>query len=100
MRLETLAETHPNGDRCGHLTRVEEALTDGCTQALALETERLRLGRQIAATTAELEQSRGDRAADELSALVHRLADAEGELFRLRRAIGSLRLRMRELRAA
>lgn len=100
LELEALAQAHPSGDTARELARVEDALADGATEALALETERLRLSRRIAEQAASLRNSEREAAADELSTLVQRLSTAEGELSRLRRALGSLRLRLRELRVA
>jgi hypothetical protein len=80
------------------LERIEETLTVGYARALALEAEHWRLERrlgEVAATVGE-----GGAGADELSALARRMADADGDLVRLRAALASLRDRASALRSA
>ena len=88
----------PRGERGRELSRVEQTLTDGYAQALALEAERSRLDRRIREAAAELED--GDAArASEICGLARRLANTDGDLVRLRTVLGALRARAQELRA-
>ena len=71
---------------------VEYTLTSGYARALALEAETRRLERRLG----EMAVGRGrDEAGNprEVSAVVDRLADAGGELARLRGALSTLRVR-------
>ena len=86
------------GARGQHLLHVEQTLTDGYAEALALEAERSRLNRRIREAAAQLED--GDAArASEICGLARRLANTDGDLVRLRTVLGALRARAQELRA-
>lgn len=77
------------------LARMEDTLTEGYAQALALEAERWRLERRIG------EFARNGRTdLDELRRLGSRLTRADGELERLRTLLGSLHERTRTVRRA
>ena len=78
------------------LADVENTLTQGYAEALALEAERLRLERRLGevARRATAEQ------AAEIRRLGTRLTSADGELQRLRAVLGTLHDRARVLRAA
>jgi hypothetical protein len=78
------------------LAHLEDTLTEGYAQALALEAERWRLERRIGEVARE---GRPD-VAEELRTLANRLTRAEGELKHLRELLGSLHERARVARAA
>jgi hypothetical protein len=78
------------------LARVEDTLTEGYAQALALEAERWRLERRLGEVARE---GRND-VSDELRSLGTRLTRADGELTELRSLLGTLHERARVLRAA
>ena len=82
------------------LARLEETLTEGYAQALALEAERWRLERKIADVAARFGDEVSDEDAAELAKLGQRLSDADGDLNRLRVLLASLRTRADEVRAA
>jgi hypothetical protein len=77
------------------LARVEDTLTEGYAQALALEAERWRLERRLG----EVARGGGSDAGDELRSLGTRLTRADGELTQLRGLLGTLHDRARALRA-
>ena len=76
------------------LDSVEETLTSGYAQALALEAERWRLERRLG----EVARAGAADATDELSSIGKRLTTTDGELARLRRLLGSLHERARCIR--
>ena len=78
------------------LARVEDTLTEGYAQALALEAERWRLERRLGEVARE---GRND-ISDELRSLGTRLTRADGELTQLRSLLGTLHERARIMRAA
>jgi chromosome segregation ATPase len=78
------------------LARMEDTLTEGYAQALALEAERHRLERRIG----ELAREGRSDAGAELRTLGSRLTHADGELTKLRTLLGTLRERMRSARRA
>lgn len=78
------------------LADVEETLTQGYAEALALEAERLRLERRLG----EVARSATADHAAEIRLLGTRLTSADGELHRLRTVLGTLRDRARVLRSA
>ena len=78
------------------LARMEDTLTEGYAQALALEAERWRLERRIG----EVAREGGRDAGDELRRLGSRLTRADGELAELRTLLGSLHERTRTVRRA
>ena len=77
------------------LARMEDTLTEGYAQALALEAERWRLERRIGEVARE-----GSTDLEELRTLGTRLSDADGELATLRTLLGRLHERARMLRKA
>jgi ABC-type phosphate transport system auxiliary subunit len=80
------------------LDTVEDVLTAGYAQALALEAQQLRLERRLWQLTRERDAASNDAAAaDELN---QRLYEVESELAYLRTVLVTLRDRARELRAA
>jgi hypothetical protein len=74
---------------------MEDTLTEGYAQALALEAERWRLERRIGEVVRE-----GGSDADELRTLGSRLTHADGELTKLRTLLGTLHERARRARKA
>jgi hypothetical protein len=77
------------------LARLEDTLTEGYAQALALEAERWRLERRLGEVARE---GRTD-AGDELRSLGMRLTQADGELTKLRSLLGTLHERARAARS-
>jgi hypothetical protein len=78
------------------LARLEETLTEGYAQALALEAERWRLERRIG----EVAREGGDDAGDEIRSLGSRLSKTDGSLAELRTLLGALHERARTVRHA
>lgn len=81
----------------GHpgLAAIDDTLTAGYAQAMALEAERWRLERRIGEVAGEVAAGAG---VDELVHLARRMSAADGEISRLRTLLRSLRDRARELR--
>jgi hypothetical protein len=77
------------------LARMEDTLTEGYAQALALEAERWRLERRIGEVARD-----GQTDLEELRTLGTRLSDADGELAALRTLLGRLHERARVVRKA
>src|SRR5262245_9763031 len=82
------------------LDRVDDTLTSGYAQALALEGERWRVERRIAEVLAELAAESSDMRIAELSTLVQRRTSTEEHIVALRTLLASLRARRSEIRAA
>jgi hypothetical protein len=80
------------------LARVENTLTEGYAQALALEAERLRLERRIGALAREVNGGDASLVAERLATISERLTDADGELTRLRALLAKLHDRARSQR--
>lgn len=102
QQIEALLSAPASGAPAPTLARMEDTLTDGYAQALALEAECLRLERRLG----EVARIVGDpdldvsSFVDELSLLAKRLTSADGELAHLRTLLGSLRDRARSMRRA
>jgi len=77
------------------LARMEDTLTEGYAQALALEAERWRLERRIGEVARD-----GQTDLEELRTLGTRLSHADGELTELRTLLGRLHERARLIRKA
>jgi hypothetical protein len=77
------------------LARMEDTLTEGYAQALALEAERWRLERRLG----EVAREGGSDLAEELKHLGSSLNRADGELTQLRSLLGTLHERTRRVRA-
>jgi hypothetical protein len=73
------------------LARMEDTLTEGYAQALALEAERWRLERRIG----EVAREGGMDVGEEIRSLGSRLTNADGALAELRSLLGSLHERAR-----
>src|SRR3954468_8842096 len=84
------------GDEEPTLARMEDTLTEGYAQALALEAERWRLERRIGEVAREGKPDVGG----ERRTLGSRLTVADGELTELRNLLGTLHERARVLRKA
>lgn len=80
----------------GHpgLAAIDDTLTAGYAQAMALEAERWRLERRIGEVAGEVAAGAG---VDELVHLARRMSAADGEISHLRTLLRSLRDRAREL---
>jgi hypothetical protein len=92
--LLSLPET---GARAPTLARVEDTLTEGYAEALALEAERLRLERRLGALARGVTPGDAEVAAH-LATISERITDADGELTRLRALLAKLHDRARSLR--
>jgi hypothetical protein len=94
--LSATAGDVPDGD----LARIEETLTSGYARALELEAERWRLERRLGTLAADLVGDGAEERVEELARLARRMADADGDLSRLRSLLAALRVRASALRAA
>jgi hypothetical protein len=93
-QIRALLDAAPD-DEAG-LAEMENTLTDGCARALLLETERVRIEKEIG------ELARGDEdpiQLEELRSLSDRRAQREAELVRLRALLELLRQRIHARRA-
>jgi hypothetical protein len=82
------------------LERLDDTLTAGYAQAMALEAERWRLERRIGEIAVELATDENLAGVEELTRLARRIAAADGEITHLRTLLRTLRDRSRELRLA
>jgi hypothetical protein len=100
--LDELLRAPTSGDSAPSLARMEDALTEGYAQALALEAERWRLERRLGEVARTAGGPDPDVAGftDELSVLSKRLTSADGELTSLRARLRSLNERTRVMRRA
>ena len=94
--LRTLL-TAPPGTVERSRARIEDALTAGYAQALALEAERWRLERRLTELAAGLADGDDGRAAQEMARLARRMSRAEGDLTSLRELLASVRERAADL---
>jgi hypothetical protein len=97
--IRTLLAAPADGAEAPELARIEDALTAGYAQALALEAERWRIERRIAEVAAELTDENADETS-ELKKLGRSLKQANGDLTSLRALLFSLRERASKVRAA
>jgi hypothetical protein len=98
--IRALLDSPSSGAEAPTLARIEDALTSGYAQAMALEAEQSRLERRIAevaVTLADDEAALPDR---ELKRLAQELKEARCGLVRLRTLLDSLRMRADAARAA
>ena len=99
-RIEQLLNAPVSGADAPTLARMEDTLTEGYAEALALEAERWRIERRISEVTQELESGDLTEKATELTMLAKRL-EANGEdLMRLRALLIELRRRADDVRVA
>ncbi len=96
--IRSLLDAPADGDDAPTIDTIEDTLTAGYAKALALEAERWRLERRIAAVAAELGESSRDDEHSELTQLGRRLSAADGDLSNLRTLLSSLRSRADEVR--
>jgi len=99
-RIEQLLSAPASGAGAPTLARMEDTLTEGYAQALALEAERWRLERRLGEVARTVEGPDVSSFAEELTALAKGLVRADGELAQLRRLLGSLHERTRSVRVA
>jgi chromosome segregation ATPase len=100
QQIEELLIAPTSGAAAPSLERLEDTLTEGYAQALALEAERWRLERRLGEVARTADGPNVANLADELSSLGSRLTSADGELSRLRALLGSLQERTRSMRGA
>src|SRR5712691_7625489 len=96
--IRSLLDAPPDGEDAPTIDAIENTLTAGYARALALEAERWRLERRIAAVAAELGGKSRDDEHSELTQLGRRLSAADGDLSNLRVLLSSLRSRADEVR--
>ena len=102
QQVEELLSAPTSGASAPTLARMEDTLTEGYAQALALEAERWRLERRLGevARTVGGPDPGVSSFVEELSLLAKRLTSADGELTNLRTVLGSLHDRARSMRRA
>ncbi len=100
QQIQALLDAPSTGAEAPSLARMEDTLTDGYAQALALEAERWRLERRLAEVARELGGADGSTLAAELATLSGRLNAADSELSALRGLLGTLHERARVARVA
>ena len=100
QRIEELLEASASGEAAPTLASMEETLTDGYAEALALEAERSRIERRIGEVARTVEEPVATHVTDEIVALGRRLTHADVELGRLRMMLRRLQARTRALRHA
>jgi chromosome segregation ATPase len=96
-QIRSMLEAPPSGAKAPSLDEIEDTLTAGYANALALDAERLRIERKIAEIATNLDADHEPRAA-ELATLSQRLTAADGDLAQLRLLLSSLRTRANEVR--
>jgi hypothetical protein len=99
-QINELLNAPTSGAEAPTLARMEDTLTDGYAQALALEAERWRLERRLGEVARAVGGGDGSTFVEELSSLAKRLTSADGELTELRTLLGSLHERTRSARLA
>lgn len=99
-QIQELLDAPTSGAEAPSLARLEDTLTEGYAQALALEAERWRLERRLGEVARSVAGSDGSPFAEELATLAARLTSADGELTKLRLLLGSLHDRTRSARLA
>ncbi len=88
------------GEDSPSLDRLEDTLTAGYAQALALDAERLRLERRVGEIARDANGGGRRGLAGELSEISARMASADSELIRLRALLDTLHDRARAARSA
>lgn len=99
-QIEQLLNAPASGADAPTLARMEDTLTEGYAQALALEAERWRLEQRLGEVARTIDGPDVSSFAEELTALAKRLVRADGELTHLRTLLGTLHERARTLRVA
>jgi len=98
-RSEPFLDSPPLGEDAPSIDAIEDTLTAGYAQALALEAERWRLERRIAEVAVDLGAKSQNDEHDELTQLGQQPSSADGDLTMLRELLASLRSRADEVRA-
>jgi hypothetical protein len=99
-RIEDLLRAPATGNEAPTLEHLEETLTAGYAQALALEAERWRIERRLGEVARDAHLPGASTLAEELASLAKRLRSTDAELAQLRATLGSLQARAREARAS
>ena len=99
-QIEALLNAPTSGAQAPTLEHMEDTLTVGYAQALALEAERWRLESRIGEVARRAEGEDVSDFAAELRTLARRITNADGELTKLRGLLGSLHERTRLVRSA
>jgi hypothetical protein len=97
-QITELLDLPETGAGAPTLARVEDTLTEGYAEALALEAERLRLERRLGALAREATGGDASTVAVHFATISERITDADGELTRLRALLAKLHDRARSLR--
>ncbi|MCW2977649.1 MAG: hypothetical protein JWM06_2930 [Actinomycetia bacterium] len=102
QQIEELLTAPTSGASAPTLARMEDTLTEGYAQALALEAERWRIERRLGEVVRTVTGPDPDVSSlsEELSQLATRLTSNDGELTSLRTLLGSLHERARSVRRA
>jgi hypothetical protein len=102
QQIEELLTAPTSGASAPTLAHMEDTLTEGYAQALALEAERWRIERRLGEVVRTVTGPDPDVSSlsEELSQLAKRLTSTDGELTSLRRLLGSLHERARSVRRA
>ena len=100
QQIEELLGAPKSGDAAPTLASLEDTLTEGYAQALALEAERWRLEQRLGEVARTVGGPDPDFTsfAEELTLLAKRLTSADGELRSLRARLRSLQDRTRSMR--
>jgi hypothetical protein len=97
-QITELLNLPESGTGAPTLARVEDTLTEGYAEALALDAERLRLERRLGVLAREVHDPDARYVAERMATLSERLTDADGELTCLRALLARLHDRARSLR--
>jgi chromosome segregation ATPase len=100
QQIAELLDAPTSGDAAPTLAHMEDTLTEGYAQALALEAERWRLEQRLGEVARTVGGPNADFTsfAEELTLLAKRLTSADGELRNLRACLRSLQDRTRRMR--
>ena len=98
--IEQLLTAPANGADAPSLAHIEDTLTEGYAQALALEAERWRLERRLGEVARTIDGPDVSSFADELRSLAKGITHADCELEQLRGLLETLQARARTLRFA
>src|ERR1700741_178440 len=93
QKIEEMLDAPASSDEAPTLERMEETLTDGYAQALALEAERSRIERRIGEVASTADERSG--LAEELTALAGQMRTADRDLRKLPAALRPLQARTR-----
>jgi hypothetical protein len=99
-RIEQLLCAPASGADAPTLARMEDTLTEGYAEALALEAERWRIERRLGEVARTVDGPDVSGFVEELTGLAKRLVRADGELAQLRTLLGTLHERARTMRVA